>query len=261
MTNLASLQRDFQTYVLRRGGDLPADVVGTPLADADFRLDVYTQAYRLRLLEVLGNDFPALRATVGAEEFERLCRAYVEAHPSPHYNLRWYGEALAEFLRTTAPWSQQPALVEMAVLEWNLTLVFDAADEPFATEAEAAAIPAVGWSHMRPRLRHDRCRQRLHWNVMAIRRAVDREEELRLMPLTEGAQEWIIWRKDRSVRYRQLELDETAALDAVEAGASFADLCEALCAWHAEAAVPLRAAELLKRWIGDQWVRELVASA
>ena len=51
--------------------------------------------------------------------------------------------------------------------------------------------------------------------------------------------------------FRSLEQAEDAALGAALSGASFADLCDALCASLAPDEVPLRAASLLKSWIHD----------
>lgn len=259
MRSLVAVQRHLQRVVLSGGGARASEIVSTPLADASHRLEIYANAYRLRLLEVLGNDFPGLRAIASATQFERLCRTYVEARPSPYYNLRWYGGGLAGFLRTVAPWSQEPALAEMATFEWALTLVFDGPDDAFVVEAEAAAIPAADWPDLQIELMCGLRRQRLNWNVVESRRAVDRGEHVPAASQLPSTQEWLLFRKDRNVRYRLLDADEAAALDAVHAGAGFTDLCALLCRWHAESSVALRAAELLKRWINDQCVRNVRA--
>ena len=232
-------------------------IIGTEAAGAQQRVDVYVNAYRARLLEVLGNDFPGLRAWVGAEAFEQMGLASVEATPSSFANVRWYGSALAGFLETTAPWCEQPALGELAALEWNMGLAFDAATQPVVDVATMAAVAAQDWPAMCLRLHGSLHRQSLAWNVAEIRRAFDQDQPAPHADRCEPAQPWVVWRKDSGVHYRRLDNDETAALDAIEHGASFAKVCEVLCEYHTVDAVAARTAGLFRRWIDDQWITAL----
>ncbi|MGH8124111.1 MAG: DNA-binding domain-containing protein [Rudaea sp.] len=262
MNALASLQQDFQAYVLSRRDDvkLVRSVVATSAADAPARLRVYAYAYRARLVEVLSKDFPGLRA-MAADDFEPLAEAYVGATPSTHYNLRWYGERFAQFIRTTSPWSDTPALAEMAQFEWTFGLSFDAADEAPVQSSALETLAPEQWPYLRQRLHGAVHRLSLHWNVAAIRRAVDGEEALPALIEFDEAQTWVVSRRETAVRYRRANADEAAALDAVESGATFAEVCEVLCAWHEEDGVAMHAATLLKQWIHDQWVTEFLLPA
>ncbi|MEK7796751.1 MAG: DNA-binding domain-containing protein [Pseudomonadota bacterium] len=89
MNPLHRAQTEFQNYLLRRDGPIVADVVGDERVDAHGRLDIYADAYRLRLIEALEGDFVALQAYVGPERFDEIARAYIEAHPSEHFSLRY----------------------------------------------------------------------------------------------------------------------------------------------------------------------------
>lgn len=264
MSALAELQRDLQAFVLQRDASGPGDatravaaIVASPAADATQRLGIYAHGYRARLLEILRNDFPGLRALAGADAFERLCLGYVEATPSPYYNVRWYGDRLAAFARMQSPWSAQSALAEMAAFEWNIGLAFDAAAQPIVAAAEVAAVAPQDWPRLCLRLHPSLRRIVLSWNVSAIRRAVDRAEAMPPLQACSPAQSWIVWRKDLTVRYRRLEDDEAAALDAVAQGGSFAQLCTVLCEWRPLDAVAARAATFFRQWIEDQWVTAL----
>ncbi|MDR3386549.1 MAG: DNA-binding domain-containing protein [Rudaea sp.] len=263
MSALASLQHKFQRHVLSGcdGEDIGVSVIATPAADSSERLNVYVHAYRARLIEVLGNDFPGLCALTGAEKFNALCRDYVDATPSTHYNVRWYGERLAGFLSVTRPWSDTPALAEMARFEWALGLSFDAPDEAHVEPADVQSLAPEQWPELRLRLQGAVRRLGLRWNVSAIRRAVDREEAAAPLAELDAEQICVVSRQDTIVRYRLLPTDEAAALDAVENGACFAEICEVLCEWHSEDAVAMRAATLLSQWIQDQWVAELLPAA
>ncbi len=254
MTTLAGLQRQMQAHVLREDSSALDAVVASADADAGRRLGIYTHAYRARLLGVLRNDFPGLRVLAGEDEFERLARAYVEATPSTHANVRWYGARLAAFARECAPWSTRAELAEMAELEWKLGLAFDAADQASVEFAALAALAPADWPTLRLTLHASLQRARLTRNVDAIRRAVDREEAVPALEPFASPQGWVTWRRDSIVRHRRLDDDEAAALDAVAQGATFADLCTHLCRWHAPEAVAARAATLLRRWVEDGWI-------
>ncbi|MEO5622036.1 MAG: DNA-binding domain-containing protein [Dokdonella sp.] len=256
MSRLLDLQRQMQASVLRSRTDGPIgdSIISTPAADASRRLGVYVHAYRARLLEVLGNDFPGLRALAGAATFEQLGLAYIEATPSSHANVRWYGGALADFLHAASPWAEQPELSVMAALEWDMGLAFDAAVEKVVDAAEVATVAPSDWPAMGLHLHGSLRPQSLRWNVITIRRAVDRDECLPPLVEWNPPQSWIVWRKDTTVRYRHLDDDEAAALEAIARGASFAQVCELLCRFHPVDVVASRAATLFRRWVDDQWV-------
>lgn len=268
MSALADLQRALQDYVLdrpQRGASSPQApavraVIATPDANERERLHIYAYAYRARLCDVLGNDFPGLRALAGDEEFQRIGFAYIDANPSPHFNVRWYGQRLETFLRDTPPWRENPALAEMAELEWKMGLAFDADDEPVVGADDVARVAPHEWPRMRLRLHPSLQRMRLHLNVGAIRRAMQREEMLPATQALESAQSWVAWRKNSIAHYRRLGGDESAALDALAAGATFAQLCETLCDWHAVEEVPGRAAGIFRLCIDDAWVCALELS-
>ena len=149
MKDLASLQRAFQRHVYRPGRAMERAVLATPRANAARRLGVYADAYRSRLVEALGNDYPALQGLLGETGFDRMMREFVAAHPSRHPNLRWYGGELAGFLTCSARWRRRPLLAELATFEWALGLAFDAADAPALGTDALARVPAAQWPRMR----------------------------------------------------------------------------------------------------------------
>lgn len=256
MSTLATIQRRMQAFVLHpeTPGEIATAVVATALAGVDQRLGVYAHAYRARLLEALRNDFPGLLQLTTPDVFDELGRDYIQARPSRHANLRWLGDSLADFLRTHARWSATPALADMAEFEWRLSLAFDAVTETCVEAPSLEALPATEWPNLRLVLAQSLQRMSLQWNVAAMRRALDNGEEWPAPARLDPPQPWAIWRKDLVVRHRRLDDDETAALDLVDSGGSFAELCELLCDWHALDAVAMRAVSLLKCWVGEQWI-------
>jgi hypothetical protein len=63
-----------QEGILRGDGTILLRVRG---ADAAQRLRIYADAYRLRLVEVLGNDFPVTRDALGEEAFAGFAERYL----------------------------------------------------------------------------------------------------------------------------------------------------------------------------------------
>src|SRR4029078_260172 len=93
LMRLPRLQRAFADYVLSGTETIREWVRPSSKADIDTLLAVYRHAYSARLVEVLGNDFPGLKALAGAEPFDSLARAYIAAHPSRGFSVRTAGRS------------------------------------------------------------------------------------------------------------------------------------------------------------------------
>jgi hypothetical protein len=255
--NLTRLQGIFQDFILNDDPAIAAEVIGTTRVDAATRLGIYANAYRLRLLEALDTDYPGLHTIAGDEEFDRLGRAYVDAHPSSFRSLRWFGDRMGEFLRATAPWCDYPVFAEMAAFEWAMSDAFDASDTVLATVEDMAAVAANAW----PALRftpHDSLRRLdLHWNVPTVWKAIDTEQDPPNLEESELPVAWLVWRRDLRTYFRSLDVAEAWALDAMLRGEPFSFLCEGLTEWIDSQNVPMHAAALLKRWLSDGLIREI----
>ena len=89
MSGLAELQRDLQRHVLSGDAAIAAAVNGTAAVPAATRLGVYSNAYRIRLADALGDNMPHLRTLLGEEEFQAVAARYIEEHPSQFASIRW----------------------------------------------------------------------------------------------------------------------------------------------------------------------------
>ena len=178
MSALLRLENDFKDCVLGNRLDMRGQVVGDARADAEERIHVYVEGYRLRLLEVLQDNFPGLRGLLGDNQFDALGRAYIEAHPSTHASVRWFSRQLAGFLRSTAPYSGHPVLAELAAFEWAQGLAFDAADAPVLDVQALATLPPESWGRVRFGFHASLQRLDLDWNAPKIWQAVDAEEDV-----------------------------------------------------------------------------------
>jgi hypothetical protein len=287
------LQEDFQGYLLTPDGRMDTQVLGSAQVRAGERLTIYANAYRLRLLEALDTDYPGLRTMLGDDDFDAMGRAYIAAHPSANFSLRWFGDKMSEFLRTSEPYSRYPVFAEMAAFEWAKSDAFDAADSAVASIDDMAAIPPDAWPGLRfvphPSLR----RLDLRWNVPTVWKEIDaaqgsgsvaggtsagmhevgqRKEQLPRKPGATAGQEppaleqneypigWLVWRQNLLTYFRSLNLDEAWALDALRRGETFAAICEGLMEWIDAQNVAVHAAGLLKQWLTDGLICEITTA-
>jgi hypothetical protein len=250
VSDLRTLQQQVQQAVLADQPQLPDGWPGDELASSSERLDVYRRGYRIRLHDALASEFPGL-ALMAGRRFEHLLTGYIEAHPSGHYNIRWHGAGLAAFLDYGLPWSRQPALADMARLDWAISTVFDAADEAVIAPADLAGLPGDAWVNLRLRtlghlqlLPHD-C------NIDAFRRAADRGAPRPHLRRYAKRRHLLVWRQALAVRYRAVDDDERLALTTLIQDGTFSQLCERLADRHGPTTAMPRAAQLLHRWLDD----------
>lgn len=250
MSQLSADQQAFQSHLMTGDAEVTESIVGDARANAETRLEVYYQAYRLRLVEILQNDFTGVHALLGTDAFREMVLRYIAAHPSEHPSVRWFGRHLAEFL-AFPPYAEHPELAEMAWFEWAWAHAFDAADLPAARPDVMAAVAPEAWAGLRVTLHPSVQWLELNYNVPALFEAATRDDEPPPVVREANAVAWILWRRDLIVHWRSLETDEAWALGAAKQGQTFGDLCAGLCDWHEPDAVPLRAASLLRTWLED----------
>jgi len=258
MPRLNELQAEFARHVLNGEGGMAEHVLGDRGIDADLRLAVYANAYRARLAEVLERDFAALHYHLGAERFEALAGDYIDTHPSPYFSLRWFAQALPDFLLGHPLGREAPALAELARLEWAFVEAFDAADAACADEAAAAAVPPQEWPSLRIGL-HPSLRLVAHdWDIIALWQAYRDDAPTPPLRRLDAPGCCLVWRRELDTQYRALAGDEAAGLDALARGGDFSDLCERIAAHLDEPQqAALRAATLLKTWLSAGMIAAL----
>lgn len=105
---------------------LPADasLLEIPPGAHAPRLDIYIQAYRLRLLDCLRADFPGLARLLGADLFDLLAEGYIRQRPPSSPSLYDLGHGFAGFLRRSQRSRMQPgqplAARQALRLAWEL---------------------------------------------------------------------------------------------------------------------------------------------
>ncbi|MBC8036907.1 MAG: putative DNA-binding domain-containing protein [Rhizobiales bacterium] len=256
---LASLQSTIQQAIL---GDKPeaASLVRDPVKGTrGARLDVYRDAYGLRLTEFIANDHPKLKCYMGEMKFTALAHAYISQHRSENPNARWYSCHLADFLRKSPAYSRKPELAELAELERCLNEAFDSADAPTVGIDELAAFDPDQFGAMGFDISPSVRRFKVRTNVTSLWASL-RCDELPPHPINLDAdQELLVWRQGTASRFRMLGNEEAMALDAARQGVSFAVICEMIATIDDPETAAVRAATFLRGWIEAELIAGLRA--
>lgn len=246
---LRQWQAGLRDAVLRGDARIARQISGDDVASARQRLQIYTEAYGLRLLEILQEDFSAVHTLLGPARFEHLARAYIAAHASTQHSVRWFGAGFEDFLhqrRTRPAW-----IAELAGFEWDVGEVLDAADATPMTAQDLAAIPPERWPTL--------CLQpapavRLHkwaWNVTDLLQAAQRTDAQAMQPMRLERPRWcLVWRHRHEARWRALEQPEAWALRVLQRGGPLAAAGSALQrAGVPLGQVPAQLVTCLQQWL------------
>jgi hypothetical protein len=253
---LAELQRRFQHHLLTGDAAIARAITDTEHLPVAMRLKVYSDAYRLRLIDVLADNYPRLTQLLGKQAFAELATRYLDLHPSHYRSVRWFGDRLPSMLKENR--GAEPWLADLATFEWAVAHAFDAADSAALGVDALGRVPPEQWADLRFEVHPSAQRVTVVSNAPALFKALT-EDKAHGEPASLGEpQLWLVWRQDLTPQYRSLEGGEAAAIDQLMAGRTFADICAALSDWHEEEHIPLLAAGLLKSWIADGLLTQLI---
>jgi hypothetical protein len=240
---LAQIQNKFQNYLLTVNNEI-AQHISNPT-----RLAIYHEAYHARLLMALASNYPMLKIYLGEDLFTQIAEEYVRQYPSSHRSIRWFGDQLPLFLADSF-------LAELALVEWTMSLVYDAVEAPiFSLEAMVATSPDA-WASMRFTPHPSAHSLLLNWNTIAIWQALMAQQPPP-DPIPVTATTWIFWREHLTSRFCALPFDEAWALQALLMGLTFGEICQGLSQWSDEATAAFKAASLLKSWISAHLISNI----
>lgn len=196
------------------------------------RLAVYGNAYFSRLIECLGEEFPATRHALGEETFHSFALGYIQHSPSSSYSLGFLGERFVQFLIETRP-SDVPKpgwpdfLIDLATLERTYAEVFDGPgpeDLETLKPEELRAVPPERVNEVRfipvPSLRLLELTFPVHEYVTAVRRGESPEIPLPVETLL------VITRRDYVVRRGTVSRAEYSLLRAIFDGKTLGEAIE-----------------------------------
>ncbi|QDU81904.1 hypothetical protein Pla110_36550 [Polystyrenella longa] len=187
------------------------------------RLQVYGNAYYARLVDCLGEEFPALHYGLGEETFSGFAFAYLQSYPSTSYTLDDLGRNFPTFLEETRPRDPDSGwadfLIDLARLERTYADVFDGPgmeDESPLNIEQLAAIPPSDWERLcltpAPCLRLLELQYPIHLYATAVKK-----EEQPSFPTAEKT--WlVIFRSEYIVRRRAVDETQFRLLERLISG-------------------------------------------
>jgi hypothetical protein len=235
------------------------------------RLEIYNRQYWYRVLSALAEDFPALRAVVGAAAFEALSVAYLTAHPSRSFSLRNLGSRLADWLATNPHRAgrRYRLAVDVARIEWAFIESFDNNERDPLTLEQIATLDASSRLSLQPHLQlialdypaddlvlalHDR--EKRQTSEASVKHEEAPDEPVTLPKLRRSPTWLASHRVDFSVYYRRLQREEFFTLAAIRQGLLLADAIEAGFADSQlpESRRPKRIMEWFATWAELGWI-------
>lgn len=199
-------------------------------AKARVGINVYADAYYLRICEAVRDTYPSLKYVLGEGILDQVVRAYLAKHPSREVSIKYAGRALPGYLRdATLPAAcraPNAVLADVAALEWAREDVFDREAGPAPLSASVLAeIREAEWPEVRfeftPVMELVEAEHAVHTVLAAV--AADEPPELPRAARTS----YLVYREDDEVRHRELPAQEAAVLRALVDGATFFAACEA----------------------------------
>ncbi|MEN0653862.1 MULTISPECIES: DNA-binding domain-containing protein [Hyphobacterium] len=184
-------------------------------------LPVYRNSVVRAAIDVLGDNYPAVRAMSGDGNFAALAKAYWTAHPPRDGVMARYGSGFADFMTVHAPPGMPSILPDIARLDRAWSEAHLAANAATLSPGDLAGIDpdrlAARSLRLHPSVRLPLFRRAVHACWAAAR------FEGRMIPAGPVADETVlVWRPHHEVRHRTLEPVEAALLNQLAAGAALA---------------------------------------
>ena len=249
MKDFERLQQEFQRCILTGDDAVLAEILDSDKEKRDVLFGVYKHAYVSRLVEALRNDHPHLHGYLGDEMFDDMGKAYVAAKPSHHPNMRWFAQALPEFLRATEPYKDYAVIGDLAQLEKAINDAFDAPDGSVIGFHDVAAVEPEAWNDLRFLPNVSANRFDLSTNAAAIWVALNSDDTPPDAMTSQEPSRIIVWRQDVTPMFRELPAEEAMMWDEASAGIPFGVLCSMLATYDDPDSAAARGAGYLREWV------------
>jgi hypothetical protein len=166
-------------------------------------------------------------------------------------------------MRATAPWRARRDIGDFAAFERQLSIAFDATDEPSLAIESLAHVAPADWPDLTFAFHPSvKTLDLLHGTAQAYARTRgDEDAEASRQTQAADGETILFWRNDGGVCYRAIHAGEKLALTEAAAGSNFAELCAALTARTDGADVTAQAAGFLARWFNDGLVAQVGVKA
>jgi hypothetical protein len=235
---LTALQ-GFLAGALRREAPIAADaalaqatrahVAGNDRLSPVEQADIYREQFWLRHVDCLNEDYPGLRALVGATVFEALVHGYLDAYPPRTPSLRDLGADLPAFAEGFRgfPAEQRAGALDMLRYEHRFIDLFDGKDPPPLDARKLQSLDEAAWERARIVLHPLLARVQLDYPMHLYRLAAMDAEEAPPFPDRRPVC-LALYRREGSIQYDEIEPEAFALLDALGAGEPLTVACDRL---------------------------------
>lgn len=255
MNGVQSLQDFFQAALLQDH----AARFGLLKPQGEPQFAVYRNAYRARLRGALRENFEVLPLVMGDDDFDALADAYIDAHPSRHYSLRWFGHQLSVFMVERGDLVAHPAMLDLARMEWALRNAFDAPTVDALAPDVLVGVRAQDWPHLRLGLHPAVQLLDMQWAIGPVWHALKAEQQ-DVPPPEALAHSLLVWRHGLHTQWKSLNNAESTFVQSVQAGHTLGQTCEALAGVVGEDNAAQAAANQLREWLGNGVIATVQAS-
>ena len=248
--------------------------------DATGRIGIYNDMYFMRLRGVLAQDFTALRAVLGEDDFRALVADYLDAFPPRDPCLRDFARDLPGFVaahRDDNPlFAGRPWLADLAALEWARADQFDRPDAAVLTLGDLQALAPEQFASLQLHAVPASAIVDCGFAVDQLWRSIDDDDDddgeadadrgddedvsdadpRPVDPPAPGPLRLLVWRFGLDVYHRRALADEAALLPTLLTGTSFGALCEQLGQDRSLEAAAQAAFALLSAWTKDGLLRK-----
>ena len=214
-------------------GDKALDLVAKDLATpAAVGMNVYADAYLLRLQDALCGIYPSVVYVLGKARFLDLVRDFLAVHPPSEASIKYVGRALASYLRCDHPPLLEDSgvsnqlLADLAEFEWTTSDLIDGPNGPPSVPASAlTAIAASEWEHVCFSFTHCLRLVQTNYAVAPVICAIDCGETPE-RPAT-GDFHYLFYRQNEVVSLLELAPPEACCFNHLHQGGTFSDACAA----------------------------------
>jgi len=246
MSSLHEIEHHFFSDILRNNGKTLHHIAASKRL-AKNRFDIYQNGYRLRLIDLLEKNYPALRNAIGKRAFAAIANQYIDAVPSRQASARFMGDQLPAFLEQTQQLSARNRL--LAALEIQLEILSMAANDVCMTLDYLRTLPSESWASLPLKLRTATlmmtCSSGLpeQWNKLL------QNKRPKISHATNDQTPYLFWRNDyHHMQFVPLNTIDALLLSDCQNGTTFGECCEKLMAISEENPAE-QAAHALSRWI------------
>ncbi|MCZ6803257.1 MAG: DNA-binding domain-containing protein [Proteobacteria bacterium] len=258
MSRLSDIQQQFSDYLLSQSEAIADFIVEDERVNKQTRLEIYKNAYAIRLTKCIETDHPMLGKYLGDDLFETMAKGYINHHPSHYTSLRYYCDDLPGYLDNTEPFTSAPILTEIAAFERTMLDAFDTADDKRASVEDLKSIQAEKWPAIQIGFHSSVRVFTTCWNSVESWQAL-KDDNTPPEAIKDSPQYWLVWRGvDLLTQFRSLTNEGHILFNYFDSGANYADVCEVLLPHVPEHQISELSLAYIFEWLSSGLIKSII---